>query len=213
MIDRRSFMLAVGASTIAACVRGSDVLAAVDDLDQASDVTDVGHEIWRRAGGEHKIDGLILFAISVHETGKRDPESPLKPWPYSVNTPKGPIYAADRAAAERLLVEWENDDRLDIGLMQVNLGVHRERVSDPLHLIDPATNVRIGAQILAEAIAVEHGDVWAGVGRYHSADPKRSQPYVTEVEEVFRRLTQQRANKTPNENPVPAQRRSTRASN
>ncbi len=156
------------------------------------DTANVQHEIWQRAAKSHGLDPLLLFAISVHESGRGDPDERREPWPYAINTPKGPVYGADRAEAEQILDDWENDDRLGVGLMQIHLGSHRSRVSAPQDLIDPATNVRIGAAILAEAIEVEKGDVWAGVARYHSADPKLGQRYKTEISDVFHRLKRAR---------------------
>ncbi len=188
MRNRRSLLRLAAATMVfgfgLAPIARHPALANVD----ASDIADLQHELWQSAAAAHDLDPLLLFAISVHESGRGDAGERREPWPYAINTPKGPVYAADRAEAEQVLDEWENDDRLGVGLMQIHLGSHRTRVAAPRDLIDPTTNVRIGAAILAEAIAAEKGDVWAGVARYHSADAKLGGRYKAEISETFQRL-------------------------
>jgi soluble lytic murein transglycosylase-like protein len=57
---------------------------------------------------------------------------------------------------------------IDIGLMQVNLRWHGHRVQRAEDLLDPVTNLYVGADILAESIASAPDDLALGVGRYHS---------------------------------------------
>lgn len=189
MIDRRRFLHVAAASM--ALVAASPVVPGIRfaAADSAPDVADFAHEMWRRVADEHGLDPMLLYAISVHESGRAEADAPLRPWPFAINTPRGPVYATDEGHARRVLAAWRNDRRLDVGLMQVNLGYHRERVEQPAHLVEPETNLRVAAAILAEAIAACGGDVWAGVGRYHSADPKRAQRYVAAVAETFRRVS------------------------
>ena len=188
MRSRRSLMRL----TVATMSFGFGLIANVQHPARASSdesgISDVQNQIWRSAAATHDLDPLLLFAISVHESGRGDAGERREPWPYAINTPKGPVYAADRAEAEQVLDEWKNDDRLGVGLMQIHLGSHRTRVAAPRDLIDPKTNVRIGAAILAEAIEAEKGDVWAGVARYHSADAKLGERYKAEISETFQRL-------------------------
>ncbi len=188
MKNRRSLMRFAVVSVAVACGGASWLLPSTHTSAQQADIADVQHQIWQSAAATHDLDPLLLFAISVHESGRDDAEHRREPWPYAINTPKGSVYAADRAEAEKVLDEWESDDRLGIGLMQIHLGSHRSRVAAPRDLIDPATNVQIGAAILAEAIEAENGDVWAGVARYHSADAKLGERYKAEISEMFHRL-------------------------
>lgn len=56
---------------------------------------------------------------------------------------------------------------IDVGLMQINLHWHGDKVADPVQLLDAHTNLEIAAEILAEAIQSAPGDLELGVGRYH----------------------------------------------
>ncbi|MBL8701228.1 MAG: lytic transglycosylase domain-containing protein [Alphaproteobacteria bacterium] len=188
MINRRFLVRLPVALVVMAAAPSFLELAPARAGDAGIAIADPGHVAWQSAAAAHGLDPLILYAIGVHESGRGDPEHRLRPWPYAINTPRGPVYAADADAARRVLASWGHDGRLDVGPMQVNLGFHRGRVASAAALLDPATNIRIAARILAEAIAAEDGDVWAGVGRYHSADPRRAQRYVAAVSETFRRV-------------------------
>lgn len=46
-------------------------------------------------------------------------------------------------------------------------------------------NIYIGSWILAHSIRKEKGDVWEGVGRYHSATPKYKYRYIEKVKKVY----------------------------
>ena len=188
MINRRFLACLPFALVAMAAAPSSLELAPARAGDAGIAIADPGHVAWQRAAAAHGLDPLILYAIGVHESGRGDAERRLRPWPYAINTPRGPVYAADVGEARRVLARWGHDGRLDIGPMQINLRYHRGRVASPAALLDPATNIRIAARILAEAIAAEGGDVWAGVGRYHSTDPRRAQRYVAAVSETFRRV-------------------------
>jgi soluble lytic murein transglycosylase-like protein len=76
----------------------------------------------------------------------------------------------------------------DIGIMQIN-SVHKPVIEKAgLHMADllnPCTNVIVGAWLLQGAIQREDGDVWKGVGRYHSATPKYSAIYIRRIQKAF----------------------------
>lgn len=68
----------------------------------------------------------------------------------------------------------------DIGLMQINsswLATLRKHGISKEGLLDTCVNFYVGAWILRQAINEADGDVWAGVGAYHSPTPARQQNY------------------------------------
>jgi len=87
----------------------------------------------------------------------------------------------------------------DLGLMQINTGAWLDLVARAqfdgdrrqayLRLRDDGCyNIEVGAWILSRAIADENGDLWAGVGRYHSSTPALQINYTARVKQAFRRL-------------------------
>ena len=72
----------------------------------------------------------------------------------------------------------------DIGLMQINsswLTTLRRHGISREGLLDTCINLYVGAWILRQTIDAADGDVWAGVGAYHSPTPARQQNYRTLV--------------------------------
>jgi len=72
---------------------------------------------------------------------------------------------------------------LDLGLMQINTtwlpklaraGISREQ------LMDPCTNIIVGAWVLHDAVS-RHGLSWKAVGVYHSPTPWRQRDYALKV--------------------------------
>lgn len=65
---------------------------------------------------------------------------------------------------------------VDVGCMQVNTCYHSHRVQNPVDLLDPATNVRVGAAYLTELRSTK-GSWVAAAGAYHSSTPWRNAIY------------------------------------
>ena len=103
------------------------------------------HACWQDAAARYGVDARLLYAIAQQE-------SSLNPG------------AINRSHAART-------GSVDIGLMQINsrwlpvLGQHGIRESD---LLDPCTNLQVGAWILADVVA-RHGNQWQAVGAYNAA--------------------------------------------
>ena len=87
----------------------------------------------------------------------------------------------------------------DLGLMQINTGAWLDLVARAqfggdrrqayVRLRDDGCyNIEVGAWILGRAIADERGDVWAGVGRYHSRTPSLQISYAARVQRAYRQL-------------------------
>ncbi|EHJ6102844.1 lytic transglycosylase domain-containing protein, partial [Escherichia coli] len=74
----------------------------------------------------------------------------------------------------------------DLGIMQINTGAWLNLVSDSFFdgnnekaymklKDDGCFNIYVGAWILGRAIRMEGGDIWQGVGRYHSITYRHKQ--------------------------------------
>ncbi|MBV8046440.1 MAG: lytic transglycosylase domain-containing protein [Paludibacterium sp.] len=87
----------------------------------------------------------------------------------------------------------------DLGVMQINTGAWLDLAARAHFAGDRAEayrqlrddtcyNVQVGAWILRRAIDEYPGDVWRGVGRYHSATPALNARYQRQVQAAWRRL-------------------------
>lgn len=155
------------------------LIGLVDDVHGAArnhPVNDIGHvrsdlqrTVWWRTGLDRGIDPYLLYAVALVESA-RVSGNVAAPWPWALNHSGRTFYPGNpQAAIDQVRDALSAGKRaIDVGLMQVNLRWHRHRVRRPEDLVDPLTNLQVGADILAEAIGSSPGDLVLGVGRYHA---------------------------------------------
>lgn len=147
---------------------------------------------WEKAAAAEGIDPYLLFSVALVESAKHENRF-VRPWPWALTSPKGNFYGGDRREAERHLRRMDASElqRTAIGLMQIYVGAHGKRVSDPAELLDPALNLRMGARILRESIASKPGDLAFGIGRYNAwQNEPAARMYGQRVLAVYQRLKQ-----------------------
>lgn len=126
--------------------------------------------LWWRIAKQHRLDPYILYAVALKESANDTNPASVKPWPWALNKSGKPLMPASQREAHALLKQSldEGNRLIDVGLMQINLRWHGHRVSTPAQLLDPMTNVQIGAELLAAAIQSAPHDLALGIGRYYS---------------------------------------------
>ena len=114
---------------------------------------DLSGTVFEQVGQEKNIDPHLLYAVALAESAY----SPVKnargaaPYSWTLRLPNKPIYATSKMhAKEELFGILKYTSSVDVGLMQINWRWHKHRVKRPEDLLDPLTNVRIGADILLE---------------------------------------------------------------
>ena len=129
-----------------------------------------------------------LIAAAAHHAGL-DPDLlssivwvESRAWPWALNIDGVGLYPRTRAEAEWVLGRVGDD--VDIGYAQVSyrhwgraLGLRKA------DLLEPWTNLVVGALILRQSMDLEAG--WGGVGRYHSATSHRKLSYAYRVAETL----------------------------
>jgi len=80
---------------------------------------------------------------------------------------------------------------VDVGCMQVNTCYHLHRVQNPVDLLDPVTNIRVGSAFLTE-LRSTRGSWVAAAGAYHSSTPLRNAIYrcrlASAIDPTYRNL-------------------------
>lgn len=149
---------------------------------------DLSGTVFENVGLEKNIDPHLLYAVALAESAY----SPVKnargaaPYPWTLRLPNKPIYAPSKAhATEELFKVLKYTSSVDVGLMQINWRWHKHRVKRPEDLLDPLTNVRIGADILLENIRRSPSDLVAALGRYHSHSVKKRNQYGLTVYYIY----------------------------
>jgi soluble lytic murein transglycosylase-like protein len=120
-----------------------------------------------RAAQDARVPPSLLFALALQESGT-SLRGRLVPWPWTLNVAGDPARYATRRDACAALVKAlrTSSGPVDVGLGQINVRFHRDRVRAPCELLDPYRNLSIAASILREQY--RPGEPWSlAVGRYH----------------------------------------------
>ena len=143
-----------GANTTLSAPKGRDILQGT---------------AWWQIAMERGLDPYILYAVALVESARINARL-AAPWPWALNRQGRPIIPSSRLEARGILNEALNKGirSIDVGLMQVNVRWNGHRVHRPDDLLDPETNIRVGADVLTEAIDSAPGDLALGIGRYHT---------------------------------------------
>lgn len=139
---------------------------------------------------EHNLDPVLLYSVALAESA-RGANSQLQPWPYTLRvlSESGYYGQTQEEAAQQLRRYLSQHGSVDIGIMQVNTRWHGHRVDDVTHLLDPNVGLRVGAEILREAIDSAPGDLILGLGRYHNwADEERARNYGQRILAIYRNI-------------------------
>ena len=154
---------------------------------------------WGKAADFAGVPTSVLYGMAFQESGMRWEDGTFRPWPWTLNlnaaaklpNKKGQLVFA-KAGQRRYRTQEEAEAALtalvgqgffnvDVGLMQVNLRWHRQRVSNPLQLLDPKQNLVVAAVILREN-GGQAESFLAAVGKYHSPmQPGRGRDYSARV--------------------------------
>lgn len=132
--------------------------------------------LWWRIAKLHELDPYILYAVALVESAKNGNDkhhgntNTVTPWPWALNKSGQAFIPESEQEAHALLKKSiaEGHRSIDVGLMQINLHWHGNKVNAPEQLLNPVTNLQIGAGLLAEAIQSSPDNLVLGIGRYHS---------------------------------------------
>ncbi len=132
------------------------------------------------------IPSQLMAAIGRIESGRRDANGVVHPWPWSINAEgvdhvfetKGEAVAAVRTMQARGMKS------IDVGCMQVNLMYHPKAFASLEQAFDPAANATYAARYLNE-LFTQTGSWPKATAAYHSATPERGTPYQQKVAAIW----------------------------
>jgi hypothetical protein len=128
----------------------------------------------------------LMAAIARVESGRRDAQGVMQPWPWTINAEGvGSTYnskAEAIAAVQKLQASGVRS--IDVGCMQVNLMFHPGAFATLDQAFDPATNARYATGFLGRLYA-QTGDWAKATAAYHSATPELGEPYQRKVAAVL----------------------------
>lgn len=151
--------------------------------------------MWERASSSASCrpDPLLLYSVALKEARTMLGGGMIAPHPFALrNEPSGPVFPSDYVEARSKLARYIQEDELtDIGIMQINYYWNGRRVTSVEDLLDPETNIKVGAKILCESIAQYPTDMLLAIGGYHTKNPKRqtdARRYAQDVLAIWRSI-------------------------
>lgn len=128
---------------------------------------DLSDTLFEKYGNQLNLDPLLIYSVALAESAKANSNRDLGPHPWTLRADKA-FYSSSKEEAEKILNKLLKQTKsVDVGLMQVNVRWHGHKVSQPTDLLDPLTNMKIGATFLAEMINNTPNDLELGIGKYH----------------------------------------------
>lgn len=126
----------------------------------------------------HAIPPGLLQAIAKVESGHKQGDGRVSPWPWTVNAQgKGYYFATKQAAIAAVqAMQFKGIRSIDVGCMQVNLYHHPQAFKSLDEAFEPAHNIAYAASFLTQ-LQKEHGSWHRAVAHYHSANPVFHIPY------------------------------------
>lgn len=150
------------------------------------------------------IPNQLMAAIARVESGRREPDGSVDPWPWSINAEgESHIYATKAAAIAAVRGFQAGGMRsIDVGCMQVNLQHHPDAFASLEQAFDPMANATYAAHFLRQLH--EQTGTWpTATAWYHSATPELGEDYQRKVMAVLPE-EKKRADATPSAVPPAA---------
>ena len=147
----------------------------------------------------------LMQAVSVMESGRRDTDGTVWPWPWTINVEGvGEVYESKREVIAAVQRHQAGGARsIDVGCMQVNIKHHPEAFASLDEAFDPVTNARYAARFLQQLL-VQTGSWPRAVAGYHSLTPDIGAEYARKVMAIWARPEPRPGTASPTAKPPPA---------
>ena len=161
----KTFLLVLCGVCIIQCSYNQDALASETNYDN----------LFEQAGQAWDIPVPIIRAIAKTESN-------FHPW--AINIAGKGFYPQTKAEALALIrTALTQRKSFDIGLMQINNWWFKRLDLTPEQILDPESNILVGAWILAQEFN-RYGYHWKAIGSYHTPvekNPERARQYASKV--------------------------------
>ncbi len=140
----------------------------------------------RNAERAAAIPNQLMAAIARVESGRKEPDGTVNPWPWSINV-EGEDHIYDtkaQAIAAVQAFQAKGTRSIDVGCMQVNLMYHPDAFPTLDRAFDPVANANYAAKFLVQ-LHDQTGTWPTATAWYHSATPDLGADYQRRVMAVW----------------------------
>lgn len=140
----------------------------------------------RQAARETGVPENVLLALTLTETGRRSKDRGLEPWAWALNRGGESLWFDNQEQALNYLDQAlaAGTRNIDLGCFQINWGWHGHAFPSVRAMMDPATNARYAANMMAR-LYQDTGDWISAAAAYHSATPEYASRYRARFEPIY----------------------------
>lgn len=124
----------------------------------------------------------LLYAIALTESGRRQADGTVAPWPWTLNADGQGFYADSQQDAVTLArhLQGQGVRNIDLGCLQISSRFHPRAFSSLDQAFSPVPNARYAAALLRQ-LYQRLGTWEQAVAHYHSGDRARGEAYRQRV--------------------------------
>jgi len=144
----------------------------------------------QQAAQETGVPLRVLLALTLTETGRKDSEGRLLPWPWALNKGGESMWLDSREEAQGRLEDElaQGTTNIDVGCFQLNHRWHGSAFDSLDTMLDPATNALYAARLMLQ-LYQDSGDWSEAAAAYHSATPEYAERYLSRFKPIYNSLT------------------------
>lgn len=128
---------------------------------------DLSNTLFETYGERVGLDPKLIYSVALAESARANEPKLLSPHPWTLRADTAFYGKTKEEAAAQLNHLLKKTKSIDVGLMQVNVRWHGDKVAKPEDLLDPTTNMSVGANYLADMIRSTPHDLELAIGKYH----------------------------------------------
>ena len=138
---------------------------------------------------KYKIPRDLLYAISIHETGKPHSYNLSIVWPWTFRIDGKAYYFNDGKTGLKIIKKQISKEiiNIDIGCMQINFKYHNKNFKSIAHMINPKYNIEYAAQFLFSKYK-KSGNWKQAVSQYHSHTVSLGNKYAEKIFNVHKNI-------------------------
>jgi len=156
-------------------------------------------DVWLEVSNQNAKSAELIYSIALVESGKYVDSNTFIPWPFAIGIgvdesvgqmKHESLYPATFEEASIILNDLlaKGYSNLGVGIMQINILFNSHLVEDPIHLLDPVTNIKAASKVIKQCnrqrSTVEMLSCYSH-GRYNSDKGKLYAKRVFEYQDRF----------------------------
>ncbi|GAA5132728.1 transglycosylase SLT domain-containing protein [Thalassotalea piscium] len=162
--------------------------------------------VWLEASNQNSRSASLIYSVALVESGKYTNEKKFVPWPFAIGVgvdkslgqlTHESIYPETFEEAKHTLTQLlaNGYTNIGVGIMQINIRHNKHLVEDPIHLLDPVTNIKAASKVIKQCNKNKSATQMLSCYSHGRYDSKRGAIYANRVFDYEARFAKSFINK------------------